>query len=90
MAIPQLPEMPWLGGRHSDIMNLEMALDKLEALDARKIKVLEMRLFLGASAAETADILGLSKATVDRELRLTRAWLFRELRGDEKSSAEKP
>jgi RNA polymerase sigma factor (TIGR02999 family) len=80
MTIPKLAEMPWLGERQADILSLDMALDKLEALDSRKLSVLELRLFLGASAAETAELLGISKATVDRELRLTRAWLYRELR----------
>jgi RNA polymerase sigma factor (TIGR02999 family) len=78
-----LPEMAWLGRRQQDILCLDLVLNKLETLDPRKLKVLELRLFLGAGASETAEILGLSKATVDRELRLTRAWVFRELRTGE-------
>ncbi len=76
-------EMPWLGRRQSDISDLDRALWKLEGLDQRKARVLELRLYLGASAAETAEILGLSKATVDRDLTLARAWLFRQLRPEE-------
>jgi RNA polymerase sigma factor (TIGR02999 family) len=83
LQIPPPAEMPWLGGRQSDISDLDLALWKLEALDERKAKVLELRLYLGASAADTAEILGLSKATVDRDLTLARAWLFRELRPEE-------
>jgi RNA polymerase sigma factor (TIGR02999 family) len=83
LQIPQPVEMPWLGGRQSDISDLDRALWKLEALDQRKAKVLELRVYLGASAADTAEILGLSKATVDRDLTLARAWLFRELRPEE-------
>src|ERR1039458_9284409 len=44
------------------------ALWKLEALDPRKSKVLELRIYLGATAAEAGQIMGLSKATVDRDL----------------------
>ena len=80
LALPRVAEMPWLGRQEGDISSLHMALWKLEALDPRKTKIVEMRIYLGASASETAKILGLSKATVDRDLTLARAWLFRELR----------
>lgn len=83
LALPRLGEMPWLGRHEGDISALHMALWKLEALDLRKSKILELRIYLGASAAETARILGLSKATVDRDLTLARAWLYRELRPEE-------
>jgi DNA-directed RNA polymerase specialized sigma24 family protein len=49
----------------------------------RNAKVLALRIYLGSTAAETAQIMGLSKATVDRDLTLARAWLFRELRSEE-------
>jgi RNA polymerase sigma factor (TIGR02999 family) len=80
MQIPLTEEMPWLGSRESDVTDLDLALWKLEALDQRKAKVLELRIYLGSTATETAQILGLSKATVDRDLTMARAWLFRELR----------
>jgi DNA-directed RNA polymerase specialized sigma24 family protein len=83
MQIPLTEEMPWLGSRESDVMDLDLALGKLEALDPRKAKVLELRIYLGSTAAETSQIMGLSKATVDRDLTLARAWLFRELRQPE-------
>jgi RNA polymerase sigma-70 factor (ECF subfamily) len=83
LRIPLTDEMPWLGSRDSDVTDLDMALWKLEALDPRKSKVLEVRIYLGATAAETGQIMGLSKATVDRDLTLARAWLYRELRPDE-------
>ena len=83
MMIPVVEEMPWLGHRATDISDLDLALSKLEAQDPRKAKVLELRVYLGASASETAEILGISKATVDRDLTLVRAWLFRELRPGE-------
>jgi RNA polymerase sigma factor (TIGR02999 family) len=88
MQIPLTEEMPWLGSRESDVTDLDLALWKLEALDPRKAKVLELRVYLGSTAAETGQILGLSKATVDRDLTLVRAWLFRELRPQENSSID--
>jgi RNA polymerase sigma factor (TIGR02999 family) len=80
MAFAPVAEMAWLGRRDSDMTDLDLALSKLETLDERKAKVVELRAYLGVSAKEAADILGLSKATVDRDLTMARAWLFRELR----------
>jgi len=82
MQIPLTEEMPWLGSVDSDVTDLDVALWKLESLDPRKSKVLELRIYLGSTALETSQIMGLSKATVDRDLTLARAWLFRELRPD--------
>lgn len=90
LQIPRQSDMPWLGCRTNDISDLDLALWKLETLDDRMAKVLELRLYLGAGAADTAEILGLSKATVDRELSLARAWLFRELRPEEDASGSRP
>jgi RNA polymerase sigma factor (TIGR02999 family) len=83
MAFAPVSEMPWLGRRSSDITDLDLALSKLVTFDERKAKVLELRVYLGVSANETAEILGISKATVDRDLTMARAWLFRELRPEE-------
>lgn len=80
LQLPLTEDIPWLGTQDDDILDLDRALSKLEALDARKAKVLEMRVYLGCTADETAEILSLSKVTVDRDLTLVRAWLCRELR----------
>mgnify|MGYP006199852597 CR=1 FL=1 len=58
------------------------ALTRLEALDPRQSQILEQRYFGGLSLEETADALGVSLATVKRELRSARAWLAVELRGE--------
>jgi RNA polymerase sigma factor (TIGR02999 family) len=83
LRIPLSEDIPWLGGRDSDAADLDVALSKLEAVDPRKARVLELRLYLGCTKEETTEILGLSKATVDRDLSMARAWLCRELRPDE-------
>jgi RNA polymerase sigma factor (TIGR02999 family) len=83
LQLPLTEDIPWLGSRDSDVADLDRALSKLEALDVRKAKVLELRVYLGSTAVETAEVLGISKATVDRDLTMARAWLCRELRPDE-------
>lgn len=63
----------------SDLLDLDDALTKLAALDKRKSKVIEMRYFAGLSVQEMSETLGISVATVGRDLRLAEAWLHREL-----------
>jgi len=63
-----------------DFLALEEALTRLAALDERQIKVVELRYFGGLSVEEVAEVLGLSKTTVEGEWRAARAWLGRELR----------
>ncbi|MFT3791942.1 MAG: ECF-type sigma factor [Rudaea sp.] len=54
---------------------IERALGELEALDARKCRVVEMSLLLGLAQDEIARTLGISVPTVERDLRFARAWL---------------
>jgi RNA polymerase sigma factor (TIGR02999 family) len=65
--------------RVADLVALDDALTALAALDERKCRVIELRFFGGLNVEETAEALGISVATVGRELRLARAWLHREL-----------
>jgi len=85
LQLPLTDDIPWLGARESDIVELDIALSKLEGLDPRKANVLELRVYLGCTAEETAQILAISKPTVDRDLTMARAWLCRELRKDDES-----
>jgi RNA polymerase sigma factor (TIGR02999 family) len=62
-----------------DILDLEDALQRLLKTDERKGQILELHFFGGLSYDETADALGISAATVDRELRFAKAWLQHEL-----------
>ena len=52
---------------------------KLAKLDERRVRVVEMRFFVGLDVAETAAALGVSTPNVKREWRLARLWLEREL-----------
>lgn len=69
------------GGPSVDLLALRQALDRLEAIDPRQVRVLECRLFGGLSLDETAEALGISAATVSRDWTFARAWLARELGG---------
>ncbi len=61
------------------IIEIDEALDRLESLDLRKVRVLEMRIFGGMTHAEIAGVLSVSVPTVERDFRMARAWLRAEL-----------
>jgi RNA polymerase sigma factor (TIGR02999 family) len=67
------------GGMDADVLALHDALERLEVQDPRKARVVEAHVFGGLTYDETAEALGISAATVDRDLRLAKAWLAREL-----------
>lgn len=66
-------------GPSVDLFALRQALDRLEEIDPRQVRVLECRLFGGLSIDETAEALGISAATVSRDWTFARAWLARQL-----------
>lgn len=67
------------GGEPIDVIAMDQALQRLEALDPQQGRVVELRFFGGLSVAETCEALGISPATVKREWATARAWLLREL-----------
>lgn len=66
------------------VLEVNQALDRLAEVDERKAKVIEMRYFGGMDREEVAAALGLTIATVKRDLRLGEAWLRRFLAGEDK------
>jgi DNA-directed RNA polymerase specialized sigma24 family protein len=56
---------------------------RLAEFDARKARVVELRHFGGLTAAEAAEVLGVSVVTVERDWRAAKAWLAREVRSDD-------
>lgn len=64
----------------ADILDLDKALTCLSDFDDRKCKVVELHYFGGLTYDEIGEALEISAATVDRELRLAKAWLYRKLR----------
>ncbi|MBI4601386.1 MAG: sigma-70 family RNA polymerase sigma factor [Planctomycetes bacterium] len=71
------------GEANLDILSLDEALTRLAALDPRKTRVVELRFFGGLSIEETAEALSVSTASVERDWRLAKAWLYGELRSGE-------
>ena len=67
-------------GRTAELLALDEALSRLEQIDARKAKVIELRFFGGLSVDEAGEVLDISPQTVMRDWRLARVWLARELR----------
>ena len=65
--------------RAFELVEIDEALGRLEALDERQAQVVEMRFFGGLSVEETAEALGVSEPTVNREWAMARAWLHREI-----------
>ena len=63
--------------RAPDVLEIDEALDRLALVDERKAKVIELRYFGGMDREEVAVALGLTIATVKRDLRLGEAWLRR-------------
>jgi RNA polymerase sigma-70 factor, ECF subfamily len=62
-----------------DVLDLDVALTKLEAFDPRKCRIAELRFFGGLSLEETGHVLDVSLATVERDWQGARAWLFKTL-----------
>ena len=62
-----------------DMLALDGALERLQALDGRQAQVVELAYFAGLTYPEIGRLLDVSEATVDRDLRHARAWLKREL-----------
>ena len=64
-----------------ELLELDLALAKLERLDPREAQIVELRFFAGLSVPEVAMALGISVSTVERDWVTARAWLRRELAG---------
>jgi RNA polymerase sigma factor (TIGR02999 family) len=62
-----------------DVLELDEALNRLDALDPQKSRIVELRYFAGMTVPETAEALGISASTVKRGWSMARAWLHREL-----------
>jgi len=65
--------------RASELVALDDALNALAELHPRRCRVVELRYFGGMNNREMSEVLGISEATVERDWRFARAWLYREL-----------
>ena len=71
-----------------DVLDLDRALTKLDALDPGQARIIELRFFGGLTIEETAHALSLSPTTVKREWAIARGWLYRELTRDGRTAPQ--
>jgi DNA-directed RNA polymerase specialized sigma24 family protein len=64
-----------------DLLALDDALNALAEIDPAKARIVELRYFGGLTAEEAAEVMGLSRVMLEREWRVARLWLTRELKG---------
>jgi RNA polymerase sigma-70 factor, ECF subfamily len=76
-ALCTIPSKP------SEVLALDEALDRLANLDPRQSRIVELRFFSGLNEEEIGHILGISARTVKRDWRSAKAWLYKELHGDD-------
>jgi RNA polymerase sigma factor (TIGR02999 family) len=62
-----------------DVVALDEALTRLAEIDEQQSRVVELRFFSGLTVEETAEVMGISPATVKRDWSMAKAWLYREL-----------
>jgi len=77
IALEYLDALPVNGV--AELLALDDALDELARLDERQGKIVEMKFFGGLSAPEISEVLGISRATVDRDWATARVWLHRQM-----------
>jgi len=71
VAVTGIPEI--------DVIALDRGLTELAELDPRQARIVELRFFAGLGVVETAEAVGVSRATVERDWAMARAWLHRRL-----------
>jgi RNA polymerase sigma factor (TIGR02999 family) len=76
----------WCGSPEENLIELNEALSKLETLDARAARVIELRFFGGLQEDEAAEALGISVATLKRDWKFARTWLASQLMTGDQSS----
>jgi RNA polymerase sigma factor (TIGR02999 family) len=79
IRLPLSEELAWVGSKPDEILDLNRALDRLEQMDARKAQLVELRFFLALTMEEAAEVLSISLATAERDLKFSRSWLYQEL-----------
>jgi RNA polymerase sigma factor (TIGR02999 family) len=77
VPLDEMPAVQAKAENRVDIILLNGALEQLDAIDARKAQIVELRFFAGLSIEEIAESQGLAVSTVHRDLHLAKAWLYR-------------
>jgi RNA polymerase sigma factor (TIGR02999 family) len=74
--IPLSDDLAWVTVDSPELLDLNRALDELNEFDPEMVRLVELRYFLGFTSEETAVLKQVSKATVDRELKFIKSWLY--------------
>ncbi len=77
--VPLSDDLAWVNVDGPEMLDFDRALNQLEDIDARKARMVELCHFLGCTTKEAAEILGISMATAERDLKFARGWLYRQL-----------
>lgn len=85
--VPLNKEIPWIRVGSESLIDLNRALDDLNTMDPYMVQIVELRYFLGCTAEEAAALMQVSKATIDRDLKFVRSWLYRRLYPEAASAA---
>jgi RNA polymerase sigma factor (TIGR02999 family) len=84
--MPLSDDLPWVSLGSPELIDLDNALDALAEMDMTLVKTLELRYFLGCTSEETAEIMGVSVATVKRDTKFAKSWLYRRIAPAEKQT----
>jgi RNA polymerase sigma factor (TIGR02999 family) len=82
--VPLSDDLPWVRIGSSELIDLDAALDALAKTDPKLAQTIELRFFLGCTVEETAEIMGISTASVKRDLKFAKSWLYRRIKPVEK------
>ena len=85
-GVPKIPiddSLDAADERAAEVVALDDALEALARIDGRKSRIIELRYFGGLSIEESAEVLGVSIATVNKNARVARAWLRAFLQGED-------
>lgn len=86
--VPLSDQLPWVEIGNESILDLNEALNELKDLDSDKVQLVELRYFLGCTTEETAKVMNVSVATVNRDLKFVRSWLFARIKSGNRDSLE--
>lgn len=83
-SVPLHPDLAWIDAASPVMLDLDRALTELATLDSEQAAMFETHYLLGCSVEETAELFQTSGSTVDRKVRIARAWLFQRLGGPDR------
>lgn len=83
ISVKDVADRAWR--QEDDVLAVDEALCRLNDLDSRAAQAVELRFFGGLDERETAEVLGISIATLKRDWVFARAWLFQQLKGSEEN-----